>query len=204
MDLDRLYLPHWQFSEHHQRLIDAPAAAVLDAVEDLLRFDDPLVRAFLVLREAPGRLAGLLGRRNDLAGRPRFGLHEFTRLERRADQAIAYGLVGRFWRADFALERIADGEHFRCYDQPGVAKLVLCFRCTPSASGTLLHTETRVFCPDRASRLRFTPYWVAIRPVSGLIRRRLLAGIERRLGWALRRTLTANRIRPATEARRRR
>ena len=35
MDLDRLYLPHWQFSEHHQRLIDAPAAAVLDAVEDL-------------------------------------------------------------------------------------------------------------------------------------------------------------------------
>ncbi|WP_427198458.1 hypothetical protein AB4J13_01190 [Pseudomonas aeruginosa] len=110
MDLDRLYLPHWQFSEHHQRLIDAPAAAVLDAVEDLLRFDDPLVRAFLVLREAPGRLAGLLGRRNDLAGRPRFGLHEFTRLERRADQAIAYGLVGRFWRADFALERIADGE----------------------------------------------------------------------------------------------
>ena len=53
MDLDRLYLPHWQFSEHHQRLIDAPAAAVLDAVEDLLRFDDPLVRAFLVLREAP-------------------------------------------------------------------------------------------------------------------------------------------------------
>ncbi|MGV2464911.1 UNVERIFIED_CONTAM: hypothetical protein QO022_41130, partial [Pseudomonas aeruginosa] len=182
MDLDRLYLPHWQFSEHHQRLIDAPAAAVLDAVEDLLRFDDPLVRAFLVLREAPGRLAGLLGRRNDLAGRPRFGLHEFTRLERRADQAIAYGLVGRFWRADFALERIADGEHFRCYDQPGVAKLVLCFRCTPSASGTLLHTETRVFCPDRASRLRFTPYWLAIRPVSGLIRRRLLAGIERRLG----------------------
>ncbi|WP_336191164.1 hypothetical protein [Pseudomonas aeruginosa] len=88
----------------------------------------------------------------------------------------------RFWRADFALERIADGEHFRCYDQPGVAKLVLCFRCTPSASGTLLHTETRVFCPDRASRLRFTPYWLAIRPVSGLIRRRLLAGIERRLG----------------------
>ncbi|MCO2081162.1 hypothetical protein O1L52_05285 [Pseudomonas aeruginosa] len=100
----------------------------------------------------------------------------------RQDQAVGDGLVGRFWRADFALERIADGEHFRCYDQPGVAKLVLCFRCTPSASGTLLHTETRVFCPDRASRLRFTPYWLAIRPVSGLIRRRLLAGIERRLG----------------------
>lgn len=182
MDLDRLYLPHWQFSEHHQRLIDAPVAAVLDAVEDLLRFDDPLVRAFLVLREAPGRLAGLLGRRNDLAGRPRFGLHGVhpPGAPRRPGHRLRPGRY--FWRADFALERIADGEHFRCYDQPGVAKLVLCFRCTPSASGTLLHTETRVFCPDRASRLRFTPYWLAIRPVSGLIRRRLLAGIERRLG----------------------
>ncbi|MBG4554580.1 hypothetical protein I5F52_20995, partial [Pseudomonas aeruginosa] len=99
MDLDRLYLPHWQFSEHHQRLIDAPAAAVLDAVEDLLRFDDPLVRAFLVLREAPGRLAGLLGRRNDLAGRPRFGLHEFTRLERRAHPAQPNRQGGRVVRA---------------------------------------------------------------------------------------------------------
>ncbi|EMO4461270.1 TPA: hypothetical protein ACG5BG_004522 [Pseudomonas aeruginosa] len=45
MDLDRLYLPHWQFSERHQRLIDA--------VEDLLRFDDPLVCALLALLEAP-------------------------------------------------------------------------------------------------------------------------------------------------------
>ncbi|PXB83524.1 hypothetical protein C0044_39365, partial [Pseudomonas aeruginosa] len=80
MDLDRLYLSHWQFSEHHQRLIDAPAAAVLDAVEDLLRFAQDEEGAHQRVVEAPGRLAGLLGRRNDLAGRPRFGLHEFTRL----------------------------------------------------------------------------------------------------------------------------
>ncbi|MBG6374115.1 hypothetical protein I5J37_17165, partial [Pseudomonas aeruginosa] len=115
-------------------------------------------------------------------GAPRSGLFPPPGRARRAARRRAGGGGPRFWRADFALERIADGEHFRCYDQPGVAKLVLCFRCTPSASGTLLHTETRVFCPDRASRLRFTPYWLAIRPVSGLIRRRLLAGIERRLG----------------------
>ncbi|MGI1186861.1 hypothetical protein ACRCRN_22535, partial [Pseudomonas aeruginosa] len=120
MDLDRLYLPHWQFSEHHQRLIDAPAAAVLDAVEDLLRFDDPLVRAFLVLREAPGRLAGLLGRRNDLAGRPRFGLHEFTRLERRADHANAYGLGGRVGGARMPQARHAGGEDLSSEANPRV------------------------------------------------------------------------------------
>jgi hypothetical protein len=43
---------------------------------------------------------------------------------------------------------------------------------------TLLVTETRVFCPDRASLLKFTPYWLLIRPVSGLIRRRILSSIK--------------------------
>lgn len=57
MDLDQHYLPRYQFSERHQRLIAAPAAAVPDAVEHLVRFDDPLVRPLLALREAPGRLA---------------------------------------------------------------------------------------------------------------------------------------------------
>ncbi|WP_201742261.1 hypothetical protein [Mangrovicoccus ximenensis] len=36
-------------------------------------------------------------------------------------------------------------------------------------------TETRVFCLDRAAERAFAPYWYLIRPVSGLIRRRLLA-----------------------------
>lgn len=72
MDLDRLYLPHWQFSERHQRLIDAPALPC-------------------------------------------------------------------------------------CTRKPGVLPR--------SRQPPALH-----------------PYWLAIRPVSGLIRRRLLAGIERRLG----------------------
>jgi hypothetical protein len=41
----------------------------------------------------------------------------------------------------------------------------------------MLHTQTRVFCTDEASLRRFRPYWLLIRPVSGLIRRRLLARI---------------------------
>ncbi|ENK3824898.1 hypothetical protein AB3I90_005773 [Pseudomonas aeruginosa] len=73
MDLDRLYLPHWQFSERHQRLIDAPALPC-------------------------------------------------------------------------------------CTRKPGCSAPI-----APAACAS-------------------PPYWLAIRPVSGLIRRRLLAGIERRLG----------------------
>ena len=57
--------------------------------------------------------------------------------------------------------------------------LSLTFQAHANAGGSLLCTETRVHCPDRASRLRFWPYWLAIRLASGLIRRQMLAAIER-------------------------
>lgn len=144
---------------------------------------DPLVQRFLQIREAPARLALRLGLRNALEDRRRFGLHEFTLLGRNADRELAYGLIGRFWRSDFGLRPCADGDAFRRFAEPGTARLVLHFSCEQAEKEgfTLLRTETRVHCPDRRSRLLFTPYWLAIRPVSGLIRRRLLRDIQRRL-----------------------
>lgn len=182
MGLGERYLPQFQFVERHQLPLRATPRQALDAVGELAVHDDPLVRALLHIREAPARLAGMLGWSNRLEGRATFGLHEFTLLERDADQALAYGLVGRFWRSDFGLEPVDDANAFSAYAEPGVAKLLLGFHCTPGADdGTTLHTETRVYCPDRRSRLLFTPYWLAIRPASGLIRRRLLAAIQRRV-----------------------
>ena len=67
---------------------------------------------------------------------------------------------------------------FARFDQLGVPKLVLNFSTEIMSDGRIrLSTETRVFCNDRHSILRFTPYWWLIRPVSGLIRRRLLKRI---------------------------
>lgn len=144
---------------------------------------DPLVQRLLQIREAPARLALRLGLRNALADRPRFGLHEFTLLGRQGDREIAYGLIGRFWRGDFGLRPCADGDSFRRFAEPGTARLVLHFSCERGEreDEVRVHTETRVHCPDRRSRLLFTPYWLAIRPVSGLIRRRLLREIQRRV-----------------------
>lgn len=160
--------------------IGATPGAILDTVATLDAEDDPLIRRCLQLREAPARLALKLGLRNALQHTPRFGMHSFSLLARDADQA-AYGLIGRFWRSDFGLLPCADGETFRGFNEPGVARLLLGFRCEPATDGnTRLITETRVHCPDRASRLAFTPYWLAIRPVSGLIRRRILGNIKAR------------------------
>ncbi|WP_242439461.1 hypothetical protein [Pseudomonas nitroreducens] len=179
--LDHL-LPGFQFAERHSLTMRASPGQVLDAVSQLTAEHDPLVQRFLQIREAPARLALRLGLRNALAERPRFGLHEFTLLGREGDSEIAYGLIGRFWRSDFGLRPCADGDAFRRFAEPGTAKLVLHFSCAPAERSGFIHvrTETRVHCPDRRSRLLFTPYWLAIRPISGLIRRRLLRDIQRR------------------------
>jgi hypothetical protein len=68
---------------------------------------------------------------------------------------------------------------FEALNIAGVPKLVLNFSVETSTHDRIwLHTETRVYCNDRTSLIRFVPYWWIIRPVSGLMRRRLLARIR--------------------------
>ena len=176
--IDQL-LPRYQFSEKHQLLTSAAPAALLDAALQPEISDDPWTRRFIQLRELPDRIWGTLGGSSGLQRQPAFGIHNFTPLGRDGDQEVAIGLVGKFWQADYGQARIASADAFTQFAEPGVAKLVLNFSTEAAGDGrTWLRTETRVFCNDRASLLRFTPYWWLIRPVSGLIRRRLLARIR--------------------------
>lgn len=59
-----------------------------------------------------------------------------------------------------------------------VATLILSFVTAPATRGrTRLVTQTHVLCPTIRVRQRFLPYWLMIRPVSGLLRRRMLSQI---------------------------
>ena len=89
------------------------------------------------------------------------------------------GLVGKFWRPDFGLLVVKDAPGFLLCNPPKTAKLVIGFVAEQSADVTLLATETRVYCPDRYSLMMFFPFWLVIRPVSGLLRRRFLGAIRR-------------------------
>lgn len=172
------YLPVAQFREVHQCTIAAAVAAVIAAAAGYEPTDDAFLRWAIGAREAPMRLlASLTG------GEPKrpmaFSLRDFTLLERREDQ-LAFGLIGRFWHLDYGLRTVADGDAFMTFAETDAAKLVLSFLATDVGHGrTRLVTETRVFCPTAATRLKFLPYWIAIRPVSGLIRRRMLGSIRR-------------------------
>lgn len=162
------------FSERHDRVIDAGAAAVLDAVGTLQVTEDPLIRAFLALRELPARIKG---------GKPvtPFGLDRFTPLGREGNECLWYGLAGEFWKTDFGLRNrdiVAGLFHGRSVDCP---LLLLEFTTEALSPGRCrLVTRTRIFCPDPRARRFMTLYWFCIRPASGLIRRRILKQIARR------------------------
>lgn len=169
------FLPNFTYSETHSRATRAEADALMMAAFRYRPDDDPFFRAMIGLREVPMRFVRRLG------GRPApapFGLDNFTVLEKRPAEMLVYGLVGRFWQSDYGLVSIADAEAFVSVEAAGVAKLALAIWVEQREDASrLLCTETRVFCPDAEARRRFAPYWYLIRPVSGIIRQRILASI---------------------------
>jgi hypothetical protein len=170
MSLIDVCLPEYQFVERHHIAIAAPPGRVLDVADAYDPDQDALIHGLIRLRQYPARL---LGRAKD------FGLGHFLRLGREADRELVLGLAGKFWEADFGLAQLADPAAFAAYREAGAARLTLNFRVTPTAAGCRLDTETRVHCHDERARRRFAPYWLLIRPFSGLIRRRMLAGVKR-------------------------
>lgn len=176
MDVADQYLPTFQFRERHSHMIAATPQRVMAAAQRYRPEQDVFFRRMIALREVPLRL---LLRRNQPTPPP-FGLDRFTLLAAPTDHAIAYGLIGKFWQADYGLVRCPDSAAFRAFDAAGTPRLLLTFTAEHLPQGhTRLQTETRVHCPDRASLLRFAPYWYVIRPVSGLIRQRMLRHIGR-------------------------
>ncbi|WP_287876649.1 hypothetical protein [Aquitalea sp.] len=174
------YLPIYNFSERHDiEPIKSTSSAILSAVKSYDGQQDAILNALLKIREYPARLANKLGLVNALQKKPRFGLHEFTLLEE-TTSALAYGLIGRFWRHDFGLVSIVDSTDFQHFNNQNIPKLVMWFSIEPIAEGNYrLCTETRILCESKRSRILFMPYWVAIRVASGWIRKRMLEHIKK-------------------------
>lgn len=180
MQLIDQYLPVFQFQERHAVIAAVPPGQLLDAALRPSATEDPWAKRFIRLREWPDRLFGSLGAGSGLHHRPAFGIADFMPLGRDADRELAFGLIGRFWQRDYGLVRLPQPQaQFVGYTESNLAKLVLNFSTDVLPDGrTRLTTETRVHCVDGSALRRFTPYWCLIRPVSGLIRHRLLARIR--------------------------
>jgi hypothetical protein len=178
MSLIDRYVPTFSFNELHALVIDAPSEAILSAVLAYRPEKDPFFRVMIGLRELPARIAGAVRGTHPLPKRA-FGMDDFTILEQ-DDREVVFGLIGQFWRPDFGLAEVPDGAAFSAFDTARFVKLALNFSITPQSDRRLqLMTETRAFCPDPYSKRKLMLYWYAVRPISGLIRGRILASIKR-------------------------
>jgi hypothetical protein len=179
MELMNRLLPKWQFAERHALQLDhITAAQAYASIVPGLSADDPWIQQAIALRELPGRLLRSLGLSRNTLPPQAFGFHSFTCLGQVPEQEVVFGLAGRFWQMDYGLCPVADAAAFAALtDQPRLL-LNVCVEPLDEHRCRLI-THTRVHCPTDAQRRRFAPYWYAIRPVSGLIRQRLLHRIAR-------------------------
>jgi hypothetical protein len=178
MSLMGKFLPHYQFSERHQTTARCAPGELLDIIQGYQPPQDRLADIAMYARQPPARLLHWAAGSQRRPPAP-FTVANFIPLARDADREIVAGLIGKFWRPDFGLVAIGSPSEFLACNPPRTAKLVIGFLAEPVDGATLLTTETRVYCPDRYALIMFAPYWLAIRPVSGLLRRRALGSIRR-------------------------
>lgn len=108
----------------------------------------------------------------------RFG---FTKLEEVPERELVFGIVGKFWRFDGGLRRLADRDSFLAFAEDGYVKGAWNLRVEPAeGGGSVLSTETRIHTFGPAARRKFRLYWTLVGPFSGLIRQALLRGARSR------------------------
>jgi hypothetical protein len=180
MPLIEKFLPHYQFSERHGATLNCTPGEALNAVMVMSRQSRQgrVAETAMSIRIWPARLLHWISPRQ-FPPPARVTPVNFLPLGRDGDLEMVGGLVGKFWRPDFGLRRVESPTEFLACNPPRTAKLVLGFAAEQVGAATWLTTETRVYCPDRYSLIMFTPYWLIIRPVSGLLRRRALGNIRR-------------------------
>jgi hypothetical protein len=178
MSLIDKFLPNYQFSERHQAAMRCGPGELLDIIQNFQPPKGGFSETAMFLRQLPAKLMHWLAPSRVPRPSP-FTLANFVPLARDGDREIVAGLIGKFWRPDFGLCVVNGPSEFLACNPPKTAKLAIGFVAEQFGKDTLLTTETRVYCPDRYSLTMFFPYWLIIRPVSGLLRRSALATIRR-------------------------
>ncbi|WP_051684119.1 hypothetical protein [Blastococcus sp. URHD0036] len=160
--------------------------AVLDA--DLM--DNRLTHLMIAARDLPNRVRGKEAEQHPDGPQPStpptFRMRDADGADSgwvvlRNDPGVEFlvGLVGRFWRRDYGIERVSP-EDFASFDGPGYAKTLAGFALHPYGQGrTLLTYESRTLCTDAAARRRFAAYWLVLRPFVQLMLRGALVSMKR-------------------------
>jgi hypothetical protein len=168
-------VPRWDRRERHNKWIDADPDTVWNALRSLTAREVPVTRLLFRVR------AGFGG----AAPNPSLPLVEALPFQRMADRRPSELTVGTVVRSSVRRSRTEvtaplDLDSFIVFAEPGWTKAAMDFTLEPERDGTRLRTETRVVSADDNARRSFALYWLMIRAGSGLIRRDLLRGVDRK------------------------
>jgi hypothetical protein len=164
------FLPRFDVSARYQIDVLAPVERAYAVARSLDIRASWMIRWFYLLRGLPSYSL-------TLDGMLKMG---FVLLADKPSQEIVFGLIGRFWTRSAQIQSVT-ADTFVPFDQPGFAKAVGNIAFTAHGNGSVrVTTETRIHCPDAASRLYFRLYWTLIGPFSGIIRKEWLQLIKQR------------------------
>ena len=159
------YLPEYSFNEYHEIVINNSIEEVYKIAKDFDLAKSNLIKWLFKLRGLPTNKMNLQGFISDIG---------FTNLE---ENIPIENLIG-FW-ARTKVEPINSYEDFINNDISARVKVVWNFYLKKlHSSQTNLSTETRVLCISPISKITFGLYWMAIKPFSGAIRKKMLQIIK--------------------------
>jgi len=177
------YLPVWQFAEHHEIRVHAPAERTYGAVLAVTAREIRLFRMLTWIRSPrlprTKRPESIL---NAPADRPILAVATSSGFRRLAEEPGREIVLGTLVVVpERPRPRVSTAAEFAALERPGYAKAAINFRVEDAGGGwTRLTTETRVYATDPAARRRFAAYWRVIQPGSALIRRMWLRAIRDR------------------------
>lgn len=176
MDLDDV-VPRPDHVTRQSRWISASPADVWAALHAVRMSGLPVTLALSAARFLPVLLTGRgLGELHD---RPFLDALPVPLLASDEPSAVVFGGLLQPWHwTGGELGPALDADGVRAWSAPGWVKAAMDFRLTPSGSGTLLSSETRVKATDDASRRLFARYWRVVRPGSTAVRWEVLTAVE--------------------------
>lgn len=180
--IDR-FLPVYDLviTEHAVVEADCRIAYQLVAGLDFMSVRTPLLAASFFVRGLPARLRGRAlppPPELRLTGPEGVGLPGWLLLGERPEREIAFGAVGKFWKAEIEWRDVSIDD-FATFDEPGWGKIVCHFLVRPDGDGRSVVTyECRTATTDADTRRRIQRYWSLIRPFVGHIMRATLRTIN--------------------------
>lgn len=176
----RQVIPAPPFAEYHQRRIGVSAPVASRALSAVTFREVRLLAPLMAVRALPARLAGeATGAGGD---RPlREVIADGFDILAEGPDGYLFAVVGQPFKLRSGQRHpVGSVEELRAFDEPGFCRIVADFRVTACEGATVVSTETVIDCTDAETQRAFARYWRVIRPFSGLIRRSMLAAVQRR------------------------